>query len=207
MIGPAWPNQERKEGEPLSLCHPLARITFTPLAPFSLAMSLARLAIIGLYLQPSLTVFLKKPFSLSSPRFLFPPASSRCFVIWLLRSSFWDTRCIDGNRTCLSWGGQLPSHPIAAFGGGWLRMGRSRLPSELRHCLAIFHCGSGCQQVPLFLLVVMVASVCTKSAQIIGTPFYEKWKNFDSWSKPNRALFWGKDLEFLIVAKYAFQSI
>ena len=64
----------------------------------------------------------------------------------------------------------------------------------------------GSKQFHLNILVAMVPSICNESAQIVGTFFRAKWQNFDSWSKPNRALFWGNDLESILVAKYDFQQ-
>ena len=51
----------------------------------------------------------------------------------------------------------------------------------------------------------MVPSVCNKSARIVGMLFRAKTTNFVSWSKPNKVLFWGNDLEFILMVKNTFQ--
>ena len=50
------------------------------------------------------------------------------------------------------------------------------------------------QRVQHTLFIIMVTSIRDESGQIIGILFRTNWKNFNSWSEPNRALFWGKDL-------------
>ena len=66
--------------------------------------------------------------------------------------------------------------------------------------------GSWSQQVLLGLLILMVPFVRDKSAQIVGTLFHAKTKNFASRSEPNGALFWDNCLKFIIVAKNTFQQ-
>ena len=58
----------------------------------------------------------------------------------------------------------------------------------------------GANQFPL-----MVPLVRDESSQINNTHFRTNWRNFDSWSEPNGALFWCNNLALLIVVKNYFQ--
>ena len=75
---------------------------------------------------------------------------------------------------------------------------------ELRH-MHSWERVRGRRLVGRLLLFVMVFSTRDESTQIGGTHFLTNWQNFDSWSKPNKAIFWGNDLTLLIVAKNDFQ--
>ena len=66
---------------------------------------------------------------------------------------------------------------------------------------------SGCQSIPLGLLVIMIPSVHNDSAWIISTLFCTETTYFANWSEPNRALFWGNDPEFFLVEKMLSNGI
>ena len=116
-----------------------------------------------------------------------------------------DMHCTAGTRAHRCWGGQLPSCRIAAVGGSEPCVGRSWLPDEICHSSATFDDQSWCHEVLLSLRIVMVPSIRDESARIGGRLFHVNLRNFDSWSEPNRALFWGNKLTLLIVAKNDFQ--
>ena len=64
--------------------------------------------------------------------------------------------------------------------------------------------GSWSQKVPFDLLITMVRYICDES-WIVSTHFCAEMIKFVSGFEPNGALFWGNDLEFLLVAKNSFQ--
>ena len=74
-----------------------------------------------------------------------------------------------------------------------------------RPVMIVFDDDLGCHHVQHNLLFKMAPSVRDKSARIIGTLFCADWQNFDNWSEPNGALFWGNDLESILVTKNDFQ--
>ena len=53
----------------------------------------------------------------------------------------------------------------------------------------------------------MVPSIHDESGRIAGTHFYAELKNIASGSEPNGDLFWGNDLEFLLVMKMFSKGI
>ena len=53
----------------------------------------------------------------------------------------------------------------------------------------------------------MVVSIHEESAQIVDPLFREKWQNFANRFEPNQALFWGKDLESILVEKKWFPRV
>ena len=52
----------------------------------------------------------------------------------------------------------------------------------------------------------MIPSVPEESIRIIGTYFHAKMVNFASGSEPNGDLFWGNDLEYILVMTNVFQQ-
>ena len=70
--------------------------------------------------------------------------------------------------------------------------------------MAIFDDDPWCHRVQHDFLYKMVSLVHDESARIVSTFFHAKATNFASRSEPNRGLFWGNDLEFIIAAKNSF---
>ena len=81
----------------------------------------------------------------------------------------------------------------------------ARLMTMDHHPSTNFEGQTGCRKFPLGLLITMVPSVRNESAQIVDKLFYAKRTNFVGGSKPKEALFWGNDLEFILVARNYFQ--
>ena len=166
------------------------------------------ISIVSISRTPSLSLSLLSTLSFSWPPFFFSLRSShgQHLIVRFLPPSPFTCRL---GRIKGGWNvwPLLPDNPAATVEGLTSACSvtenfnvKWRIPSR-------FDSGSWLKQVPLGLLVVIVPSIPDESSWIVGTLFPVKWQNFDSWFETNGALFWGNDLESILVVKMIFDGI
>ena len=96
---------------------------------------------------------------------------------------------------------------MAAYTLKWQLISSLRVHGSWSPSSNEFDNGSWCQNAHLDFLVKMVPSVLDESAWIVDTHFRAKIRNFVSGSEPNGALFWGYNLEFILMEKTCFPTV
>ena len=118
-----------------------------------------------------------------------------------------DTRQSSRSKAGQNAGARLLNRLITADGGSGPHVGRSWLRVVPRRLLINFSSQRGCQSIPLGLLVLMVPSICYENAWIVSTLFCANWQKVNSWFEATEALFWGNDLESILMAKMISNDI